>query len=59
MADDDKIILMPGRLTSWKGHKLALEAVSYIKKKIKLVIVGDSQNRNKYKKFNPFANISN
>ncbi len=51
MADDDKIILMPGRLTSWKGHKLALEAVSYIKeKKIKLVIVGDSQNRNKYKK---------
>ena len=33
MEDDDKIILMPGRLTSWKGHKIALKAISHISEK--------------------------
>ena len=47
---DEKIILMPARLTSWKGHKLAIQAISLIKNiKFKLIIVGDTQNRKKYK----------
>ena len=48
--DDEKVILMPARLTEWKGHKLAITALKSIKnKKVKLLIVGDVQNRNKYK----------
>ena len=50
VLDDEKVILMPARLTSWKGHKLAIQAISLIKnKKFKLIIVGDIQNREKYK----------
>ncbi len=46
----DKIILLPGRLTSWKGHKLAIQAISKLKiENFKLVIIGDVQGRVKYK----------
>ena len=51
VLDDEKVILMPARLTSWKGHKLAIRAISLIKnKKFKLIIVGDTQKREKYKR---------
>ena len=44
-------ILMPGRLTEWKGHKYAIEAISKLKEKnIKLIIVGDKQKKNSYKR---------
>ncbi len=46
-----KTILMPGRLTNWKGHEIAIRALSLIKdQNIKLVILGDIQKRFKYKK---------
>ena len=46
----DKVVLLPGRLTNWKGHKLAIQAVSKLKiENFKLVIIGDVQGRNKYK----------
>ena len=46
----DKIILLPGRLTHWKGHRLAIQAVAKLKfKNFKLVIIGDVQGRVKYK----------
>ena len=46
----DKVVLLPGRLTSWKGHKLAIKAISKLKiENIKLVIIGDVQGRDKYK----------
>ena len=39
-----KTILMPGRLTSWKGHEIAIRSLSLIKEhNIKLVILGDLQ----------------
>ena len=45
-----KTILMPGRLTSWKGHQIAIRALSLIEdNNIKLVILGDMQKRFKYK----------
>ena len=45
-----KTILMPGRLTSWKGHEIAIRALSLIEdNNIKLVILGDLQKRFKYK----------
>ena len=54
MKTDDfqKTILMPGRLTSWKGHEIALRSLSLIKEhNIKLVILGDLQKRFKYKRY--------
>ncbi len=47
---NDKIILMPGRLTDWKGHKLAIKAIARLEvKNFKLVFIGDLQGRVKYK----------
>ena len=47
---NDQIILLPGRLTNWKGHKLAIRAVSRLKvKNFKLVFIGDLQGRVKYR----------
>lgn len=46
-----KTILMPGRITSWKGHEIAIRAISLLNdNNIKLIILGDSQNRIRYKK---------
>ena len=48
---NDKIILLPGRLTNWKGHKLAVKAISKLKvNNFKLVFIGDLQGRIKYRK---------
>ena len=50
MESEDKIVLLPGRLTDWKGHKLAIQAISKLKiENFKLVIIGDVQGRDKYK----------
>ena len=47
---NDKIILLPGRLTNWKGHKVALKAISRLRvKNFKLVFIGDLQGRVKYR----------
>ena len=46
-----KTILMPGRLTSWKGHEIAIRSISLLNdNNIKLIVLGDSQNRIRYKK---------
>ncbi|MGY9051624.1 MAG: glycosyltransferase [Alphaproteobacteria bacterium] len=49
---DTSIILLPGRVTEWKGHKIALEAVSRIKKnntgKFKLIFTGDDKKHKSY-----------
>ena len=52
---DKKIILMPGRLTSWKGQQLFLEAVNLVNidlgyEAFYTVILGSDQGRNLYKK---------
>ena len=37
-------------MTNWKGHKLAVKAISRLKvKNFKLVFIGDMQGRVKYK----------
>jgi glycosyltransferase involved in cell wall biosynthesis len=50
-----KIILMPGRLTSWKGQELFIEAINLTKIELgyeafHVVILGSDQGRNLYKK---------
>ena len=50
-----KIILMPGRLTSWKGQELFIEALNLVKIELgyeafHVVILGSDQGRDGYKK---------
>ncbi len=50
-----KIILMPGRLTSWKGQEIFIEALNIVNKelgyeKIYGIILGSDQGRDLYKK---------
>ena len=53
--EEKKIILMPGRLTSWKGQQLFIEAINLVKIELgyeafHVVILGSEQGRNLYKK---------
>ena len=53
--DKKKIILMPGRLTSWKGQELFIEAINLVKTELgyeafHAVILGNDQGRDLYKK---------
>ena len=53
--DEKKIILMPGRLTSWKGQELFIEAINLAKIELgyeafHAVILGNDQGRDLYKK---------
>ena len=52
---DKKIILVPGRLTSWKGQELLIEAINLVKIELgyeafHVVILGNDQGRSLYKK---------
>ena len=55
IEDNKKIILLPGRLTSWKGQELFLEAINLVNIQLGYeafygVILGNDQGRNLYKK---------
>ena len=52
---DKKLILMPGRLTSWKGQEIFIEALNLVNKELGheafyAVILGSDQGRTIYKK---------
>ena len=52
---DKKLILLPGRLTSWKGQEMFIEALNFVNQELKqevfnAVILGDAQGRDVYKK---------
>ena len=55
LTREKKIILMPGRLTSWKGQELFIEAIKKVNTELGYeafyaVILGSDQGRNIYKK---------
>ena len=55
MTKEKKIILMPGRLTTWKGQEIFIEALNLVNKKLGYqsffaVILGNDQGRNVYTK---------
>jgi len=55
IEDNKKIILLPGRLTSWKGQELFIEAVNLVNIELGYeafyaVILGSDQGRDLYKK---------
>jgi len=50
-----KLILLPGRLTYWKGHEIFIEALNIVNQELKhqafnAVILGSDQGRDVYKK---------
>ena len=52
---EKKLILVPGRLTSWKGQELLIEAINLVKIELgyeafHVVILGSDQGRDLYKK---------
>ena len=52
---EKKIILVPGRLTSWKGQELLIEAINLVKIELgyeafHVIILGSDQGRDLYKK---------
>jgi glycosyltransferase involved in cell wall biosynthesis len=55
LVENKKIILLPGRLTSWKGQELFLEAINLVNIQLGYeafyaVILGSNQGRDLYKK---------
>jgi glycosyltransferase involved in cell wall biosynthesis len=55
VTSNKKLILMPGRLTSWKGQELFIEALNLVNKELGhlsfyAVILGGDQGRNIYSK---------
>ena len=55
IVDNKKIILLPGRLTSWKGQELFLEAINLVNIQLGYeafyaIILGNDQGRDLYKK---------
>ena len=52
-SSENFLVLLPGRLTNWKGQKLFIESAIYLKSQDKLsniffIILGDSQGRDGY-----------
>jgi glycosyltransferase involved in cell wall biosynthesis len=51
LPDDKKIIMLPGRLTSWKGQEYLIDALKFVKSKNYFcLIVGDDKGHTGYKK---------
>jgi glycosyltransferase involved in cell wall biosynthesis len=54
LPDDGRVVMLPGRLTSWKGHLLLIDALSELKRrsspfKIRCLMVGQDQGRTNYR----------
>lgn len=51
LPDDKRVIMLPGRLTRWKGQALLIEALSRIDTEgLRCLIVGDDQGRSAYRR---------
>ena len=48
ISSDQKVILLPGRLTRWKGPLVAIEALAQLPKNCVLVLLGDAQGRDDF-----------
>lgn len=50
IPDNASVILLPGRLTRWKGHHVLLEAISKLQRRdIFCVLLGSDQGRKEYR----------
>jgi len=44
----ETVLVLPGRLTRWKGQAVAIEALSHLPETYRLILVGDAQGRTDY-----------
>jgi glycosyltransferase involved in cell wall biosynthesis len=55
LPDDGRVIMLPGRLTSWKGHMLLIDALAELKRRaggalnIRCLMIGQDQGRTAYR----------
>ncbi len=50
LPDGASIVMMPGRLTRWKGHLVLIEAMAKLKREdVFCVMIGDDQGRSEYR----------
>ncbi len=50
LPDGCPIVMMPGRLTRWKGHLILIEAMAKLKREdVFCVMIGDDQGRSEYR----------
>ena len=50
LPEDKKMILMPARFTSWKGHEFLIEALAKVKNDFFCVMVGSDHGHKNYRK---------
>lgn len=51
LPDDCTIVMLPGRLTRWKGHLVLIEAMAKLgREDVYCVMIGDDQGRSEYRK---------
>lgn len=51
LPEDKPVIMLPGRLTRWKGQEVLIKALTYLKnKEIRCLLVGSDQGRTGYRK---------
>ncbi|MDY6923359.1 MAG: glycosyltransferase family 4 protein [Pseudomonadota bacterium] len=48
-GDDRRIVLLPGRLTGWKGQRVLIEAWAAARPPMALILAGDDQGRTAYR----------
>jgi len=50
LPDGKSVIMLPGRLTAWKGHRVLLDALTHLRRDDYVVVfVGDEQGRAEYR----------
>ena len=50
MPDDKRIIMLPGRLSRWKGHRVFIEAIKILQRAdVQCLIVGSDRNQENYR----------
>lgn len=55
VAEDDFVVLLPGRLTRWKGQGVLIDALAVLKSRgdignVRAILAGDAQGRDDYEK---------
>jgi glycosyltransferase involved in cell wall biosynthesis len=51
LEDGFSVVMLPGRLTRWKGQAVFIEAIAKLKRNnIRCILLGDDQGRTKYRK---------
>ena len=48
VSPEQKVVLLPGRLTRWKGQLVAIEALAHLPQDCALILLGDAQGRDDF-----------